>query len=143
MHVTELHADGTRTYAVVFGTDEEVLDGLLRFAREHDLSAAHFTALGAFRKATLGFFDLDRKDYDRIEVDEQVEVLNLTGNIARHEGEPKVHAHAVLGRRSGDAFGGHLLEAHVRPTLEVMVVETPAHLEREIDEATGLPLLPR
>lgn len=136
-----IHDDATRTYALVFEPGDEVTGGLLDFAREQHLRAARFTGLGAFSRATLGFFDLDRKDYDEIPVEEQVEVLTLVGNVALYDGEPRIHAHVVLGRRDGSALGGHLLSAYVRPTLEVMLTESPEPLRREIDAATGLPLL--
>jgi predicted DNA-binding protein with PD1-like motif len=131
----------TPTHAVVFEAGDEATDGLLRFAREQDLGAAHFTAIGAFREATLAFFNPESKEYEEIPVDEQTEVLSLTGNVARYEGEPKLHAHAVLGRRDGSTVGGHLMEAIVRPTLEVMLTEAPATLTRRIDDASGLPLI--
>ena len=130
-----------RTYALVFESGEEAASGLLVFARDEGLTAAHFTAIGAFQQATLGWFNLVTRDYERISIGEQVEVLSLVGNVAVHDGEPKVHAHVVVGKRDGTAHGGHLLEARVRPTLEVTLIETPAHLRREIDEATGLPLI--
>jgi predicted DNA-binding protein with PD1-like motif len=130
-----------RTFVLVFEKDDEVLDNLLAFAREHRLSAAEFTGIGAFSDAVLGYFDWQKKDYERIPVDEQVEVLNLTGNIALADGEPKLHAHIVLGKADGTAHGGHLLEGHVRPTLEVVVTESPAHLQRRSDPETGLALI--
>jgi hypothetical protein len=130
-----------RTFVLVFEKDDEVLDNLLAFAREHRLSAAEFTGIGAFSDAVLGYFDWQKKDYERIPVDEQVEVLNLTGNIALADGEPKLHAHIVLGKADGTAHGGHLLEGHVRPTLEVIVTESPAHLQRRSDPETGLALI--
>lgn len=136
-----LQNDPTRTFAVVFDTGEEVADGLLRFAREHDLSAARLTAIGALQRATLAFFDVDDKDYKEIPIEDQVEVLALVGNIARYEGAPKLHAHVVVGMRDGTTRGGHLLEAYARPTLEVMLTETPGSLQREMDEESGLPLL--
>lgn len=136
-----LQNDPTRTFAVVFDTGEEVADGLLRFARAHDLSAARLTAIGALQRATLAFFDVDDKDYKEIPIEEQVEVLALVGNIARYEGAPKLHAHVVVGMRDGTTRGGHLLEAYARPTLEVMLTETPGSLQREMDEESGLPLL--
>jgi predicted DNA-binding protein with PD1-like motif len=74
-------------------------------------------------------------------VREQVELLSLVGNVALANGEPKIHAHVVVGRRDGTALGGHLLDARVRPTLELVLVETPATLRRVVDTATGLPLL--
>src|SRR5687767_6268628 len=107
---------GERTYAVVFDAGDEVMAGLRAFAREAGLAGAHLTAIGAFSDAVLGFFDPEAKEYRKIPVPEQVEVLSLIGNVAERGGQPEVHAHAVVGKRDGAAFGGHLLEAHVRPT---------------------------
>jgi predicted DNA-binding protein with PD1-like motif len=132
---------GQRTIAVVFGDGDDVMSGLQNLARTEQLTAASFTAIGAFERVVLGFFDVSQRDYRRIALSEQVEVLTLAGNIAASGGEPKVHAHVVVGRSDGTAHGGHLLEARVRPTLEVVVVESPAHLRRTVDAATGLPLL--
>jgi uncharacterized protein len=130
-----------KTYALVFDTGDDPMAGLLDFAAAEDIHAASFQAIGAFRSAVLGFFEFDRKDYHRIPVDGQSEVVSLTGNLARQGGKPKLHIHAVLGRRDGQAVAGHLLEAVVRPTLEVVLTELPAHLARSHDEATGLPLI--
>jgi uncharacterized protein len=130
-----------RSFAVVLDTGDEVTSCLLAFAKEQDLSAAEFTGLGAFSDAVLGYFDWQKKDYDRIRIAEQVEVLNLTGNVALADGEPKLHPHVVLGKADGSAHGGHLLEGHVRPTLEVIVTESPVHLRRRSDPETGLALI--
>jgi uncharacterized protein len=130
-----------RTFAVVFDQGDEVVANLLTFARAQGLAAAGFTGLGALSQAVLGYFDWQKKDYRRIPIDEQVEVLNLTGNIALADGEPKLHPHIVVGKSDGSAHGGHLLEAHVRPTLEVIVTESPKQLERRSDPETGLALL--
>ena len=130
-----------KTFALVFEPGDEVMEELTNFAKENGLNAAHFTAIGAFSDATLGYFDMEKKEYKEIPVDEQVEVLSLVGDIALFEGEPKLHAHVVLGRSDGTTRGGHLLEAHVQPTLEVIITESPEHLRRETDEETGLPLL--
>jgi uncharacterized protein len=142
MHARQLHeVDGLKTFVLVFETGDEVMAELQRFARECRLTASSFTAIGAFERATLGYFDWDRKDYDRIPVDEQVEVVTLVGDIALADAQPKVHAHVVLGRRDGAALGGHLLEAIVRPTLELILVETPATLHKRHDPETGLNLI--
>lgn len=85
--------------------------------------------------------DAERKEYEEIPVQEQVEVLSMMGDIAEHEGEPQLHPHVVLGRRDGTTRGGHLLEAHVYPTLEVVVTESPKHLKKTTDEETGLALI--
>jgi|SRR5919108_5056951 predicted DNA-binding protein with PD1-like motif len=131
-----------RTFALVFETGDPVVEGLLRFASEQDLAGSHFTGIGALQNLTLGYWDPEAKDYRRIAIGEQVEVLSLVGNVALgSEGEPRVHAHVVVGKSDGTAHGGHLLEARVRPTLELVVVESPEYLRRKLDPATGLPLL--
>jgi len=132
---------GQKTFAVVFDKGDEVVAGLLAFAKENSLAASHFTAIGAFSDVTLGYFEWEKKDYRKLPVREQVEVLSLIGDVALNEGEPKVHAHVVVGKVDGTAHGGHLMEAHVRPTLEVIVVESPEHLQRKTDEETGLALI--
>jgi uncharacterized protein len=136
-----LNDDQQRTFAAVFDAGDEAIAGLGDFASENNLNASEFTAIGAFRSLTLGYYDWQKKDYERISIDEQVEVLALVGNITRKDAGPKVHAHVVVGKRDGTAHGGHLLEAHVRPTLEVVITESPAHLVRQPDETTGLALI--
>lgn len=142
MQARQVHeTGGMKTFVLVFDAGDEVMQGLKAFARRCGLTASHFAAIGAFERATLGYFDWNRKDYDRIAVDEQVEVVTLTGDVAMDAGQPKVHAHVVLGRRDGAALGGHLLDAIVRPTLELTLVETPATLQRRYDPASGLNLI--
>lgn len=133
--------DGQKTYALILDSGDEVMSNITEFAREQALSASQFTAIGAFSEVMLGFFDLSIKDYKKIPISEQVEVLALTGDIAMHEGKPKVHAHVVLGKVDGTAHGGHLLKATVEPTLEVILTESPSHLQRKVDPETGLPLI--
>jgi hypothetical protein len=133
---------GRRTFALIFDTGDEAMAGLSRFAREQRLTAAQFTAIGAFSRATIAYFDWESKEYQKILVEEQVEVLALTGDVSEEpDGTPKVHAHAVLGRRDGTTRGGHLMEGHVRPTLEVVLTESPAHLRRRHDPQSGLSLI--
>src|SRR5919201_6568760 len=129
------------TWALVFQKGDEPISQLERFAKEQRLTAASFSAIGAFSGAVLGFFDREQKQYEEIEVEEQIEVLSLLGDIAVAEGEPKVHAHVVLGKRDGAAVGGHLLRAHVWPTLELVLHEAPAKLRKRHDPETGLALI--
>src|ERR1041385_6622728 len=106
-----LNENGERTLALIFETGDEGMKELKSFAEEHSLTASHFTGIGAFGDATLGYFDWQKKDYKKIPVREQVEVLTLVGDITLDaNGEPKIHAHVVVGRSDGTALGGHLLE---------------------------------
>lgn len=103
-------------------------------------SAASLTGIGAFARATIGWFDR-AKDYRRIEVGQQCEVLSPIGDIALHEGAAQVHAHVVLGLADGTVRGGHLLAGEVWPTLEVILTETPAHLRKTSRPDIGLALI--
>jgi uncharacterized protein len=142
MHAKLLNEKPEKTYVLVFETGDEVMKTLRGFAREKKLACSHFTAIGAFREATLGYFQWEKKEYQRIPIREQVEVLSLMGDIGRDEkGEPALHAHVVVGKSDGTAHGGHLIEAVVRPTLELILVESPQFLQRRHDPASGLALI--
>jgi uncharacterized protein len=137
-----LNDNGAKTFAVIMQSGDEATESLRDFAKEKRLAASQFTAIGAFSDVVLGYFDWQKKDYKKIPVQEQVEVLSLVGDISLDEqGQPKVHAHVVLGRADGTTLGGHLLKAHIRPTLEVIVVESPEHLQRKYDPESKLALI--
>jgi predicted DNA-binding protein with PD1-like motif len=137
-----IHEDaGRQTFVLIFEAGDEAIGELNRFARTQRLSAAQFTGIGAFSDVVLGYFDWERKDYRPIPLDEQVEVVALVGDVALDDGEPAVHAHAVVARSDGAAYGGHLLEGHVRPTLEIVLSESPAHLRKRHDPSSGLALI--
>jgi uncharacterized protein len=133
---------GERTYVVILDPGEEAFAAISKFAVEERLSAASLTALGAFAKATVGWFDLAGKTYRKIAVDQQCEVLSALGDIAEgDDGKPSLHMHVVLGLSDGSTRGGHLLEGEVQPTLEVTLIETPAHLRRRRHPELGLALI--
>jgi predicted DNA-binding protein with PD1-like motif len=136
-----INAKEFKTYAVVLDEHDEVIRSLKDFAKANQLKASQFTGIGAFSEVTLGFFDFEKKDYVKIEIKEQVELLSLIGDITLFKNEHQVHPHVVVGKRDGTAHGGHLLKATVHPTLELIVNESPGYLKREMNEETGLPLI--
>ena len=130
-----------KTYAVILDDGEEFMEVLEGFAEEQGIRAAHFTAIGGFSRATLGYYDMEKKAYKEIPVNEQVEALSLVGDVALKEEEVEVHAHVVAGKADGSTVGGHIMGAFVRPMLEVMLTESPGHLQRNIDENSRLALI--
>lgn len=133
--------DGRRVFLVVCDKGDDPIAGLTDFARQERLTGSSFTAIGAVRSVTLGYFDPDAKEYVRHRVDEQCEVLSLVGDVAVSDGEPSVHAHIVLGKRDASAVGGHLFGADVWPTLELVLTESPEYLQKRVDDETGLALV--
>ena len=130
-----------KTFVIIFDTGDEVMSGLIQFAKEQQLGWSHFTAIGAFDEVTVGFFSPEKRDYNKVFLREQVEVLSLLGDVALKDGAPQIHAHVVLGKADASACGGHLINARVRPTLEVVLTELRRHLHRTLDAATGLALI--
>lgn len=134
--------DETRVWIAVLKEGEEARQALLEIAKKEKIDNASFVALGAFARTTVAYFDWQKKKYQAIPIDEQVEVITLVGDIVPDEkGKASLHAHAVLGRSDGSTRGGHLQEGHVRPTLEITITETPAHLTRRKHPELGLALI--
>jgi predicted DNA-binding protein with PD1-like motif len=132
---------GRKEYAVVFSKGDEAFSGLSEFAEKFHVTSAHFTAIGALRGATLGWFSPERKMYKKIPVEGQLEVASMIGDIALINGKPVVHTHMVVGLPDGTARAGHVLEAHVWPTLEVMVTVEANAMRKSLDPETGLALI--
>jgi uncharacterized protein len=129
------------TYVVVCDPGDEAVSALNQFARTEHLAAAQITAVGAFESATVGWFDRTARDYRRIPVDQQCELLSLIGDVAQGPDGPIVHVHAVLGLPDGTTRGGHLLAGRVFPTLEAVVTETPARLRKVLRPDIGIALI--
>ncbi len=138
MKATTLDHDSS---GLVFDKGDEIVKTLTEYVAAHGIAAAHFTAIGALSDAVLGYFERDRKDYKKIPVREQVEVLSLVGDVALDKGKPKIHAHVVVGDSEGRARGGHLIEAHVWPTLELVLTPAQKPLRRRMDAESGLALI--
>ena len=130
-----------RTFALILDSGEECIKGITRFAKEHNLGASRLNAVGALSEVTLGYYDWERRAYRDIPMPQQVEVMALNGDITLDRGEPVVHAHIVVGDAEGRAWGGHLMRGVVRPTLEIILTESPRHLVRKFNPELGLPLI--
>ncbi|HEY6445702.1 MAG TPA: PPC domain-containing DNA-binding protein [Acidobacteriaceae bacterium] len=135
-------AQQPKTWVVIFDTGDELAAKLKQLAKDLHLASSSFKAIGAFSSVKLAWFDWETKQYKpSVVLDEQVELLSLIGDIAFKDGEPQVHAHVVVGKADGTAHGGHLQEARVRPTCELVLTEDPVHLQKQLDPESGLALI--
>jgi uncharacterized protein len=131
-----------RIFVLVLDQGEEAFKTITDFAEHQQISGASITAIGAFAKAKVGWFDLGAKAYRPIDVNEQCEVLSLMGDVAQgDDGKASLHLHAVLGLSDGSVRGGHFLSGTVQPTLEVTITETAAHLRRKKRPDLGIALI--
>lgn len=135
-------AENPKTLVVILDTGDEILAALKSVAGIEHLAASSFKAIGALSAVEFGWFNWTTKKYETaVNLQEQVELLSLIGDIALKDNEPQVHAHLVIGRQDGSAHGGHLLSATVRPTCEIVITESPKHLQKEIDPESGIALI--
>ncbi len=138
MKYLRLAPDPVHAYVLVFDPGDEVAREITSFARTVGIGAARLTGIGGFSQATLGYFDRNQRRYEPIAVDEQVELLSLLGDLALKDGEPLLHAHAVVARRGGSTIGGHLIAATVWPTLELFIDAYPTQLIKKDRSELGI-----
>ena len=102
---------GEKTFALIFETGDEAMSALVEFAKANHLGASHFTGIGAFRDVTLGYFDWETKEYRRIPLSQQVEVLSLIGDVARRT----VNRRCMLMWSSGDSMAQPVADISSKP----------------------------
>jgi len=130
--------DTTKTYALIFAAGDEVLSGLKEFAVKYKVKSAHFTAIGDASSAQYGWYDKSRKMFKVFKIDNFSEITSLIGDVALNNGNPVVHAHVNFGTEDGTVRGGHLLEAFVSPTLEVIMTVQPEALYKKLVPEFGI-----
>jgi len=141
MHYKQIDQE-PKTFAVIMDTGDEIVDSLKKVAASEGLAGSSFKAIGALSHVKLGWFNWERKNYEVAkELNEQIELLSLIGDIALKDGQPQIHAHLAVARRDGTVYGGHLLQATVRPTCELILTESPEHLQKRFDSESGLALI--
>lgn len=119
----------------------DLIAELTKVCVEKNIKLGKVEALGAVKKATIGYYDQDTKTYNFFELDRHLEITNLVGNVSLKDGEPIIHAHITLSDEKGNAFGGHLAAGTEVFACEFCLTsfEGP-EFNRGLDEQTGLPL---
>lgn len=128
-------------YVIRLVKDEKVMESLSRFAEEQRISSGWLNGLGAFKNSRLGFYHLPQKRYDERTFQDEMELVNLVGNVSWLDGKPALHCHVTLGDTEFRAIAGHLFEAEVAVTVEVRLWASSAKIHRQFDESVGLNLM--
>ena len=126
-----------KTYVLVFAKGDEIMSGLSEFADKYQVTSAHFTAIGDATTAKIGWYDPTKKMFKVNFIKTQSEITSLVGDIAMFNGKPVVHAHINLAAQDGTVRGGHLFEAFVAPTLEVIVTVEPTTMYKKLSPEFG------
>jgi predicted DNA-binding protein with PD1-like motif len=124
-----------------FDRNDDVIELLKKYCKEHEILSGAFTGLGAAGEITLSYYNLAMKTYEDKKFSEDLEITGLTGNIALMEGETIIHAHGVFGSNNYSAVTGHVKRLIVSATCEIHLTLLPGIMKRSFDDATGLNLL--
>ncbi len=131
--------EGSRIF-IRLETGDEVHSSLAEIATKEAVSGGWFSGIGAAREVELGYYDLERKDYDRTRIEGDVEIASASGSLGLVEGKPFVHLHAVVSDRECMPRAGHLFRAVTAATLEFVLFVAEQPIGRTRDEATALNL---
>lgn len=120
--------------------DADLVQSVTELASSNGIEVGSFTAIGALKRARLGYYDQKDRKYRETKIDSPHEMASCVGNISLKDGEPFAHIHVVLADEGGNTKAGHLFEGIVfAAELHLRQLEGPK-LERKYDEVTGLSL---
>ncbi|MFC2162859.1 PPC domain-containing DNA-binding protein [Candidatus Altiarchaeota archaeon] len=120
---------------------EEVIQELTKIIQAEDVKLGQITGIGATNQATIGLFNTTTKEYQATELNCDLEIAPLTGNITRKDSQPYIHIHANLADQQHKAYAGHLNKAVISGTLEAVITVIDAEVGRKFSEEVGLNLL--
>ena len=117
-----------------------VVEELVKCALHQHWTCGKLTGIGAVHNIELGIYDNEQKKYIKKQFPDTSELLSLQGNMSYVDNEPFFHLHVVLANSQYQCFGGHLFEAEVAVTAEIVVTTYPVLIERQMDDEIGLKL---
>ena len=122
--------------------DEDLIDAIKVLVKNYDIKGGLINIIGAFKKFTIGYFDLNTKEYNFKTFEENVELISCMGNISYKDGEPIIHIHISVGKGDYNLIGGHLSQPSIiSVTAEVFIYEINQKLNRVNEPSFNLSLL--
>ncbi len=115
-----------RTFYLKVEEGENPLDALRALAEENGIDFALVNGIGGMGRAKIGIYT--GKGYEVVEISalegRALEAIGFQGNIVRSpRGRAYPHIHVALARRSNEVYAGHLVDAVVKPFMEIFVLE--------------------
>ncbi len=130
-----------RTFIGRLPNGADLLKGITEYIIKHKISIGEVHGIGAVSRSAILYYNQQTKEYEKIAIDEPMEMLSLAGNISIRDHDPYPHLHIVLGDRTGRTFGGRLAGGTIVFAAEIVIREYEGErLYRERDPGTGLHL---
>jgi predicted DNA-binding protein with PD1-like motif len=129
------------TYVIRLERGDEIIDSLKTLMEKEDIRGGFFFGLGAVKNVSLGYFDVEKKEYKEKSFMQDFELTSMVGDVAFSGDKIIVHAHVTLAGEDFKAVAGHLNKATVTATTEIVFNPVVGKLSKKIDPITGLNLM--
>ncbi|MCH7604475.1 DNA-binding protein [Patescibacteria group bacterium] len=129
-----------RTYILRIDKGEDVIEEVTKFCNAETIQAGFFRAIGAASEITISWYNVHKKEYTDRHIQEDLEIISVTGNVAMLKGKSYVHAHGCLSNEAMEPVAGHIKQLRVAATCEVVLEALQGTVEREYSEEIGLNL---
>lgn len=131
----------SKNFVFTVKKDGEIISSIFNFCKEKGIESAWISGIGAAKFAVLLSYDIDKKEYNKKEFQGKFEIANLTGNLGIIDGKPTAHIHIILCNEEMQAFGGHLEQAVVSATCEIIITSLEKQIVRKLNDEIGLNLI--
>jgi predicted DNA-binding protein with PD1-like motif len=128
-------------YVIRLERGDEIIDSLKTLVKKEEIRGGFFYGLGAVKNVSLGYFDVEKKEYKEKSFEQDFELTSMVGDVAFSGDKVIVHAHVTLAGEDFKVVAGHLNKAAVTATTEIVFNPVEGELSKKIDPITGLNLM--
>ncbi|MFW9820537.1 MAG: PPC domain-containing DNA-binding protein [Candidatus Thorarchaeota archaeon] len=137
-----IESNSKRIIVAKIEPNEDLIDSIVTLVNKYNIKSGIINCIGALKKFTIGFYDINSRDYNLKTFEEYVELISCIGNISYKDKDPVIHLHVSLGRSDYTVIGGHLSQPSIiSVTGEVKIIEIEQKLLRAEDPQFKLSLL--
>ena len=129
-----------KQYVIRLEKGEEIVSSIKDLCVKENIKLGSLSGIGAVNKVTAGLFKTGEKKYVSRTYEEDMEIVSLGGNVSRMNGETYLHFHISVANEAGEVRGGHLTEAYISATGELVLTEIEGTVDREYSGGIGLNL---
>lgn len=127
-------------YFIRINPGQNLVSTIQKFCESKKINLATVSGIGSLKSVTLGFFNPETKEYQQKTFKEPLEMASLVGNIVEKDGKPLLHFHTTVAGDNYKAMAGHMVEAQVSLTAEIVITTVKGKIYKTFDDKTGLNL---
>ena len=117
---------------------EEIISSIMNILKNEKIYFATVTGIGATNNFTVGTYDVTNQLYKKSNYKGVYEIVSLLGNTSIMNNEPYIHIHMSAADKNNNVVGGHLNEAYISATAEIVLNIIETNVDRIKDPNTGL-----